>query len=152
MAKKWPTVSLFVPKRPDKYIGDPMKIELRSNWERKFARWCDENPSVINWNSEGVKIPYWSSADNKQRTYHVDFLIVVKTINGEITYLVEIKPKSQTLKPVLKKHKRQDKYLNECYTYQVNMDKWMHAKIYAEKRNMKFIVMTEEHLYGSSKS
>ncbi len=151
MAKKWPEIKLFVPKNPSKYIGDLSRIEMRSSWEMKFANYCDMNPSIIQWNSEGVKVPYWSSADEKDRTYHVDFIITVKVNDGSVkTMMVEIKPYKQTIKPELKKNKRMESYLSECYTYQVNMDKWVAAKKFAESRGWSFLVMTEEQLYGKT--
>lgn len=151
MSKKWPEVKNFYPKNPQKYVGDLSNIKSRSSWEIKFMRYCDINPSIIKWNSEGVQIPYWSTADNKERTYHVDFVITVETKNGLQTMLVEIKPYKQTLKPEKKKGKKLESYLTECYTYQVNMDKWTHAKKYAESRGWKFIIMTENELYGADK-
>ncbi len=151
MAKKWPEIKLFVPKNHSKYIGDLSRIEMRSSWEMKFANYCDMNPSIIQWNSEGVKVPYWSSADEKDRTYHVDFIITVKVNDGSVkTMMVEIKPYKQTIKPELKKNKRMESYLSECYTYQVNMDKWVAAKKFAESRGWSFLVMTEEQLYGKT--
>jgi hypothetical protein len=149
MAKKWPEIKKFYPRNPQKYVGDVNKIEMRSSWEIKFAHYCDTNPSVVSWNSEGVRIPYWSVSDNKQRTYHVDFIAEIINKDGiKETFLIEIKPYSQTIKPEMKKGKRKETYLNEYKTYEVNMDKWRAANEYAKLRNWKFIVMTEEHLYG----
>lgn len=151
MAKKWPEIKLYKLINPEKYVGDPTKIEMRSSWEMKFAHYCDVNPSIIKWNSEGVKVPYWSHSDQKQRTYHVDFIIVVKGINGELrTMMIEIKPYSQTIKPVKKKGKKIESFINEMKTYEVNMDKWMHAAQYAKERGWEFIIMTEEQLYGTN--
>jgi hypothetical protein len=84
------------------------------------------------------------------RTYHLDFVITVQTKSGVKTMLVEIKPHSQTLKPERKKGKKMESFLNECYVYQVNMDKWMHAKKFAEERGWEFVVLTEEQLYGAN--
>ena len=152
MAKKWPELKKFMPKNPQKYVGNIHEITLRSSWEVKFCRYCDENPSVIQWNSEGVKVPYWSSKDQKNRTYHVDFLIKVKTVDGGFeTLLIEIKPYKQTLKPTKRKNQRMESFINESETYQVNMDKWLHANEYAKERNWKFIVLTENELYATNK-
>ena len=151
MSKKgWPELKKFIPRNPQKYVGNINDITMRSSWEIKFAHYCDMNPSVIKWNSEGVQVPYWSSADNKMRTYHLDFVITVQTKSGVKTMLVEIKPHSQTLKPERKKGKKMESFLNECYVYQVNMDKWMHAKKFAEERGCEFAVLTEEQLYGAN--
>mgnify|MGYP003607486515 CR=1 FL=1 len=146
--KGWPEVKQFYPKNPAKYIGDLNNIKMRSSWEIKFAHWADMNPSVIQWNSEDVQVPYWSSADQKMRTYHLDFVLKMQTRDGIKTMLVEIKPYMQTIKPERKKGKKMESYLNECYVYQVNMDKWQHAKKYAEDRGWQFVILTEEHLYN----
>ena len=148
MARGYPEVKKFKPKNIAKYVGDVNRIEMRSSWEIKSANYCDNNPSVLQWNSEGVKVPYWSSADNKMRTYHLDFVITVKTNTGIRTMLIEIKPYAQTIAPVKKRGKRQESYLNECYVYQVNMDKWLHAKKFADERGWQFVIMTEEDLYA----
>lgn len=146
--RKYPDVVPFYPKNPEKYAGDISKIKTRSSWEIKFANYCDKNPSIVQWNSEDIVIPYWSSADNKERHYHVDFTMTVRTSNGKLqTYMVEIKPYKQTLKPEPKKGKKEATLLQEMYTYQVNMDKWIHAKQYAESQGWIFIIITENELY-----
>lgn len=147
--KRYPELKQFIPKNVEKYIGDVTNIVMRSSWEIKFAKWCDNNPSVIQWNSEDIEIPYWSSADNKMRRYHIDFTVSIKNNQGQIeTMLIEIKPYNQTIPPKKTKGKKEINYLNECHTYQVNMDKWIHAKKYADERGMKFVILTEVDLYG----
>ena len=89
-----------------------------------------------------------SVANSQLATVHSRSDLTVQTKSGVKTMLVEIKPHSQTLKPERKKGKKMESFLNECYVYQVNMDKWMHAKKFAEERGWEFIVMTEEQLYG----
>ena len=77
-------------KKPEKYAGDTDKVIFRSLWERNTFRWCENNPKVRLWNSEGVVVPYKSSVDKKLHRYYVDLLIEMD--NKEI-YLIEIKPK-----------------------------------------------------------
>lgn len=149
MAKRYPEVKSFYPKNPHKYAGDVTNIKLRSSWEFKFAHYCDDNPSVIQWNSEDIIVPYWSTADEKMRNYHLDFTMVVKDKDGNSkTWMVEIKPYCQTIKPTKTGRKKEQTYLNECYTYQVNMDKWIHANQYAKDRGWSFLVITENELYN----
>lgn len=137
---------LFKPVYPQKYIGDVNNIIYRSSWELKLLMWCDLNPSVIKYNSEGIKIPYWSEVDQKQRTYWIDFIIQYKTRDGIIkTSLVEVKPEKQC-SPPSKRGKRQDRYLQECYTWEVNKAKWAAAKEYAAKNGMDFMIMNEYDL------
>lgn len=91
-------------------------------------------------------VPYYSEADGKWRRYFVDFVAQVQTSKGTVvTYLLEVKPQYQTVPPKQGK-KRARTYLKECYTYQVNQDKWKYAKAYAEDKGMKFLVLTEHDL------
>ena len=48
----------FKPKNPTKYRGNPTNIVYRSLWERKFMVFCDNNPSILQWGSEEIIIPY----------------------------------------------------------------------------------------------
>lgn len=126
---------------PEKYIGNPTNILMRSSWETRFAIWCDKNPQIVKWNSEETVVPYVSPIDNKPHRYFVDFKI--QTANGT-TYLVEIKPKNQTVPPV--GTRKTQRYLTEAKTYVVNQAKWEAATAYAQNRNWKFIVLTEYEL------
>lgn len=128
-------------KKPEKYAGDPTKIVYRSLWERQAFKWCENNPKVTLWNSEEVVIPYKCSVDKKLHRYFVDLLI---QIEGKETFLVEIKPKAQTMPP--KVRKRTKKYLNEVLTFTKNNDKWEAANRFAEHNGWKFQVWTEETL------
>ena len=131
----------YKPLFPEKYIGDPTNIIMRSSWETKFAIWCDKNPQIVKWSSEETIIPYLSPVDGKTHRYFVDFKI--QTARG-VTYLVEIKPKSQVLPPT--GSKRTKRYLTEASTFLVNQAKWHYAKEYAKRRNWEFIVLTEDEL------
>lgn len=128
-------------KKPDKYAGDPTKVVYRSLWERNAFRWCEDNPKVKLWNSEEVVVPYVSTVDKKLHRYFVDLLI---QMDDKKTYLVEIKPKNQTIAP--KKRRKTKKYINEVLTYAKNNDKWEAANQFAEHKGWKFQVWTEETL------
>ena len=131
----------YTPIFPEKYSGDPTNIIMRSSWETRFAIWCDKNPQIIKWNSEETIVPYVSPLDGRYHRYFIDFKI--QTVNGA-TYLVEIKPRCQTLPPQgTKKTKR---YLTEASTFMVNQAKWNSAKSFCEQRGWKFIVLTEIEL------
>lgn len=131
----------YVPVFPEKYSGDPTNVIMRSSWETRFAIWCDKNPQIIKWNSEETIVPYISPLDGRVHRYFIDFKI--KTVNNK-TYLVEIKPKAQTLPPQgTKKTKR---FLAEAKTYMVNQAKWEAATKYAKDRNWEFMVLTEYEL------
>ena len=66
-------------KKPEKYAGDISNVVFRSLWERNAFRWCENNPKVKLWNSEGVVVPYKCSIDNKLHRYFVDLLIEMET-------------------------------------------------------------------------
>ena len=138
--------SRFKPLHPSKYQGNPNSIICRSSWERKFCQWCDKNNSIIYWASEEVSIPYVSPKDNRVHRYYPDFVIKVKEKNDKVkTYVVEVKPKKQTLPP--KPRKRVTKsYIYECTTYAVNQAKWKAAGEYCKDHLIQFKIVTEDEL------
>jgi len=136
----------YQPSFPEKYKGDPTNIIYRSLWERKFMVYCDKNENVLEWGSEEIALPYRSPVDGRIHRYFPDFYIKVKESNGNIKkYLIEVKPKKQTVKP--KTPKRQTKgYIREVYEYAKNMAKWESAKEFCKDRNWEFKVLTEDEL------
>ncbi len=132
----------YIPVFPEKYVGDPTNIIMRSSWETRFASWCDKNPSIVRWSSEETIIPYRCPTDNLIHRYFVDFKIT--TVNGK-TYLVEVKPKSQTQPPVYPGKKTQ-RYLTESLTFMKNQAKWKAADSYAKDRGWEFKIITEQEL------
>ena len=138
--------SIFKPLHPSKYRGNPNNIICRSSWERKFCQWCDRNDSIIYWASEEIRIPYVSPKDNRVHQYFPDFVIKVQEKNNIIkTYVVEVKPKKQTLPP--KPRKRVTKsYLYECTTYAVNQAKWKAAGEFCKDNRIEFKIVTEDEL------
>ena len=136
----------YKPSLPKKYKGDPTNIIYRSLWERKFMQYCDSNANVLEWGSEEIALPYRSPVDNKVHRYFPDFYIKVKENTGKIKrYLIEVKPKKQTMKP--KRPKRQTKgYIYEVYEYAKNQAKWKAANNYCKDRRWEFKVLTENEL------
>jgi hypothetical protein len=140
----------------EKYVGDPSKIIYRSSWEYRFCRYCDHTPEVLKWSSEPVAIPYFSPLDEpgriKPRNYYVDFYMRVKKGNETIDYLAEVKPSKSLQKPILEgvKHTTQKlkNYNYALQTWIVNRAKFSAAKQYAEKIGYKFILVTDEFLFG----
>tara|TARA_B100000683_G_C12509770_1_gene560273 strand:+ start:8289 stop:8735 length:447 start_codon:yes stop_codon:yes gene_type:complete len=125
-----------------KYKGDPTKVIYRSSWERAVFRYLDGNEDILEWNSESYVIPYRCRTDNRMHRYFVD--IYFKYKNGK-KFLVEIKPKYQTVPP--KKPKRQTKkYLAEVNTYLKNVSKWEAADRWAKDRGYHFQVWHEDTL------
>ena len=145
MARKYKN-GTYKPKHPEKYVGDVTNIVYRSSWEWKFMRWCDFNPNVLKWQSEETIIPYICKTDNKPHRYFVDFKLKVRTKDGsEKIYLVEVKPKSQTVPPVTPKRKTKS-YNEAVMTYAKNISKWEYATKYCKERGYEFMLITEEHL------
>lgn len=136
----------YIPTNPSKYRGEISDIIYRSSWELKFMRWCDTNPSILEWGSEIAVIPYISPVDSKAHRYFVDFYIKVKEKSGKVTrYLVEIKPERFT-RPPEKPKKQNKKYIQEVFQYGTNQAKWAAANEFCEDRGFKFIVLTEKDL------
>ncbi len=131
----------YTPSRPRKYKGDPKNIIYRSSWEYKFMRWCDDTPSVAEWGSEEIAIPYISPTDGKRHRYFPDFY--VKIANKK--YLIEVKPFRQTKEPKTQK-KITKTYIREVVTWSVNSAKWKAATEFCKDHNWKFMIITEKEL------
>lgn len=137
----------FHPQNPQKYKGDQNNIIYRSSWELKFMRYCDRNENILEWGSEEFYIPYYDPTTRKVRKYFPDFIMKVKESNGNIKkYIIEIKPKSQTLPPVRTPKKRNKTLINEALTYEKNVAKWKAAKEFCDDRMIEFKIITENEL------
>ena len=118
---------------------------------------CDTNDNIVTWASEEFSIPYISPLDNKRHRYYPDFLIKVKESDGKLKkYVIEIKPKKQTIKPKMKtdsrKRPRMTKtYIKEMKNYAVNQAKWNAAIEFCKDNSLEFKIITEDQLYGNSK-
>lgn len=141
----------FSPKNPKKYAGDPTNIIWRSLWERKVMKYLDETPSVIEWKSEEIAIPYISPVDGRRRRYFPDFIVKVKKADGSIhTMMLEVKPKAQTLEPKVQK-KRTKKYITEVMTWGINSAKWTAAREYCLDKGWEFKLITEAEIFKNAK-
>lgn len=147
----------FIPKNPQKYMGDTTKIIARSSWESRFCIWCDLHPNITKWSSEPVPIPYISPIDNKHHRYYVDFWVLVENNGEKRQYLIEIKPDAQTKPPTYKLMSiinegkattaQLKRYNRELRIYLVNRAKFQAATKYAASRGMEFQVCTENFLF-----
>jgi len=146
MSKKEFLQGKYRPINPQKYKGDVTNIIYRSSWERKFLQYCDMNENILEYSSEEIALPYRSPIDNKIHRYFPDFYIKVKESSGQIKkYIIEIKPKKQTIEPEVKKRKTKS-YIYEVYEYAKNQAKWKAAKEFCKDRLWEFKVLTEEDL------
>jgi hypothetical protein len=136
----------YQPAFPQKYKGNSQNIVYRSLWERKFMVYCDTNENILEWFSEEIAVPYRSPIDNKIHRYFPDFYIKVKESNGQIKkYIIEIKPKKQTIEPIPQKRKTKG-YIYEVYEYVKNQAKWKAAEEWCADKGYEFKVLTEDDL------
>ena len=136
----------YQPKNPQKYRGNVNNIIYRSLWERKFLVYCDTSENIIEYASEEIALPYRSPIDNKIHKYYPDFYIKVRESNGEIKkYIIEIKPKKQTIEPIPQKKKTKG-YIYEVYEYAKNQAKWKAAEEFCKDRQWEFKIFTETDL------
>ena len=141
----------FKPKNYKKYKGDPTKIYYRSLWERRFMVYCDNNPSIVEWGSEEIIIPYKSPLDKKIHRYFPDFYIKYVNSKGQaIREIIEVKPKSQFKPPPVPKRQTR-KFKQKVLTYIINQAKFEAAEEFCKDRKMGFRILTEDHLVPKKK-
>lgn len=145
--KKW-RKGLYQIVNDEKYKGK-RPVCFRSSWELKFMRFCDLTPSILEWSSESVCIPYFNPVKGKVTRYYPDFLIKYIDTNGnEQIDLIEVKPYRQTVPPKPRKNKKKSTLLQETRTYAMNTAKWDAAVKYCQQRGINFRIVTEKDLYG----
>jgi hypothetical protein len=138
----------YQPKNPEKYRGDASQIVYRSSWELRVMRYFDLHPDILEWNSEGLVVPYLSPIDNRIHRYFVDFWIKKRDINGKVTCAaIEVKPYKET-RPPERKTKVTRRFLQEAQTFAINTAKWSAAEEFCKDRGWSFIIMTEKEIYG----
>jgi len=138
------TQGIFTPRFPEKFIGE--KAVYRSGLELKFFHFCDTNPNVLKWGSENIAIPYLNKLDGKVHRYFVDNLVVIKEGDKIKKYLIEIKPHSQTLEPVITPRMQKKTVLYEQTRYIQNQCKWEAAREFCKGRDFEFKIITEKEL------
>lgn len=170
-AKGKPHQGVFIPKHPEKVVGG--EIITRSSWEMSFARWCDDNPSVIEWGCEVCAIQYRNpgavNLDACRQSgaspldplnwpvheYYPDFYVALRDDEDEDgtkvqKLLIEIKPHYQTERPIPPppgaKLQEQKKFNEAAKTYLQNIKKWEAAIAWAKNHGMEFKVFTENTL------
>lgn len=163
-----PHQGIYVPKNINKVVGG--EIITRSSWEMSFARWCDDNPAVIEWGCETVNIQYRNPAavdlDACRKynsspldpanwpinNYYPDFYVMLKDDSDEDDVkvkklLIEIKPLYQTERPIPPpvgaKLQDQKRFNEATKTYLQNFKKWEAAIAWCKDHGMEFKVFTE---------
>ena len=131
----------FIPRNPDKYVGDKEKIFARSTWEVSVMKFFDSRHDVIRWGSEEVIIPYLSPADNRVHRYFPDFFVEYRDKEGKIIKeIVEVKPLHESDEKFAKSDRSKDALM-------VNEAKWKAASLFCETRGMVFRVITEKSIF-----
>ena len=127
-----------------KYSGSGSPT-FRSSWEQTFMQFCDNNPNVMAWASEPVKITYQNPLTGKVTAYVPDFIVVYRDAKGKKNAeLIEIKPANQS-NPKFARGRAQQAQVA------VNFAKWDAATHWAKKRGMKFRVLNENDIYSNTK-
>jgi len=131
----------FVPKNPSKLIGKA-EVVFRSSWELTVMNFLDTHPSVIQWASESVKIPYTNPLTGRRSQYVPDFLVLYQDKSGrQRAELVEVKPKKEAMLENAKS-KRDKAFL------MINQAKWQAAMAWCAKNGVTFRLITEDHLFA----
>jgi hypothetical protein len=132
---------IYAVKNPEKYVG-PRAPRYRSSWELVFCQMCDTHPSIEQWASENVRIPYKDPLTGRATVYIPDFFIVyVDKNNKKHAELIEIKPSNQMLKEKVGKNP-----YNQAQ-YVKNMAKWQVATEWARQHGMNFRVLNENDIF-----
>ncbi len=147
MAEKNYIQNFFTPLHPEKYLGNVKDIVYRSSYELKAFHWCDSHPDILEWSSETISIKYFDPTTNKIRRYFPDLFIKIKEQTGEIKrYIIEIKPKRQTVPPKATGRKKTKTFLAESRIYAKNNAKWEAAKSFCKDNGIIFKLVTETEL------
>ena len=127
-------------------MGDARNIVYRSSWEFAFMRFCDEHPSVSQWASEAIRIPYRNPLTGKHTIYVPDFFIAYNDRGGkQRVELIEVKPSSQARRYKLGRSKH-----NQAH-YVVNQAKWEAARAWCKQKRILFRIVTEEDIFHNGK-
>jgi hypothetical protein len=137
---------IFVPKNPEKYVGKH-KPKYRSGWEMTMMLFLDNNPSILQWASEPIFIPYIHPLTGKKANYIPDFLVIYENkYKQRIAEIVEIKPKKQSL------IESRTASAKDRAIVAVNHAKWAAAMIFCKRSGMTFRVITESDIFANSTS
>lgn len=132
-------------KHPNKYVGNKSPT-YRSSWEFAFMRFCDEHPSVEQWASEAIRIPYRNPLSGKQTIYVPDFFIVyVDAKSKKRVELIEVKPENQTVKEKLGRSRQ-----NQA-AWVVNQAKWEAAAAWCKQKGIIFRIVNEGDIFHSGR-
>lgn len=143
-------------KFPEKYLGDPNKVEYRSSWELAvFSKLDSNHPYIMGWGSEILQIPYVNPLvqnPSKKWSMYVPDLFVVYMDRDQKKHaeVIEIKPYKET--PGGQKITKTGTVTRlteaEKRIQMVNACKWDAAIKFCKKNGFEFRVFTEETLFN----
>lgn len=140
---KWAN-NFFTPRNPEKYIGKGTP-HYRSSWEHTFMQFCDNHPSILQWASESVRIPYCNPLSGRNTVYVPDFFIIYQDASGKNhAELIEIKPSKQT-------NLSEAKSRYDRASIAVNYAKWQAAAAFCSTKGIRFRIVTERDLFAGIK-
>lgn len=136
---------IFKIANPEKYVGNKIPT-YRSSWEFTVMSFLDHNPSIQQWSSESIKIPYKDPLTGKQTIYVPDFLVVyMDKTQKKHAELWEIKPANQTLvEKVGKNPYNQAQFVK-------NQAKWAAAAQWCQQQGIKFRILNEGDIFHNPK-
>lgn len=137
---------IYKVKNTEKYVGSKAPM-YRSGWELVFCRLCDNNPAVLEWASEPIKIPYRDPLTGRHTVYVPDFLVLYVDRNQKKHLeLIEIKPAKQTLR------ERVGKNPYDQAQFVKNQVKWAAAMNWCKNKNIFFRVINEDNIFDGVSS
>lgn len=108
-------------------------------------KFFDEHPSVTNWSSESIAIPYKCPFTKKSRKYIPDFFVVYQDQSGtKKAEIIEVKPFKQTGQKKSKSPKDQAAAI-------LNHAKWQACGEYCAKQGIGFRLLTEFDIFKGNK-
>jgi hypothetical protein len=131
---------IYQVKNKEKYVGVRAPI-YRSSWESQFFMFLDHHPSVLQWASEAISIPYRDPITGKQKRYFPDiFAVFIDKDGKKHAEIIEIKPSNQT---------GQTKTKSRVNNAQIvkNHAKWNAALQYCATNGLQFRLLTELELF-----
>lgn len=137
----------YKPRNPQKYVGDVRKIRYMSSWELRLHQFLDNNPSILQWSSESIAIPYIKPTDKRKHYYYPDYWIKYQNKDGQtLQEIIEVKPAVQTQLPTARGKSRKQQIV-ESVQYAINIAKWSAAKQFCDKYGIRFRILTEQELF-----
>lgn len=136
----------YTPANPEKYVGDTTRITYRSSWERQLMMWLDNQPHILKWQSEEQEIPYWNPVAGRMARYILDFAFWANTADGVKKFMVEVKPKKETIEPTRGRSEADHTWSDRISTWLINKAKWTAAIEVAKQDGSQFIILTEDHI------